>query len=237
MPQRRLLASTLAGLLAMVGFPGVGPSTAVHAQSAQDCEEADCAADEQSWEDEAAAEPEMADEFADETEAGPLEESLAVESEPEAEAEGADFAQAEEEEESASEDEPAEVAEQAPAVAESPASEVASQPTPQDAPSPPKPAAAPSPQAEPAPAQASAVPASVVRTKLREFVSQTVRDDSMTDSTDIFATGFVNSLFAMQLVAYCEKEFGVQIEDGDLELDNFRSVDKLVAFVERKQGR
>jgi len=123
MPQRRLLTVTLAGLLAMVGFPGIGPSTAVQAQSEQDCEDVDCVADEQSWEDaegedsgswedEASAEPESDDQFADESEAEPQEESLAGESEPEAEADGADFAQAEEEEEedeSASDDEPSEI--------------------------------------------------------------------------------------------------------------------------------
>jgi hypothetical protein len=78
MPQRRLLTVTLAGLLAMVGIPGIGPPTAVQAQSEEDCEEVDCVADEQSWEDaegedseswddEAAAEPESDAEFADES--------------------------------------------------------------------------------------------------------------------------------------------------------------------------
>ncbi len=112
MHQRRLLAFTLAGLLAMVGFPGIGPSTAAQAQaqSEQDCEEADCVSEEQSqgdaegaWEDEAAAEPESAGEFADETAAEPQDESAGGESEPEALAEGTSEDEAAAEPESAGE--------------------------------------------------------------------------------------------------------------------------------------
>ena len=51
---------------------------------------------------------------------------------------------------------------------------------------------------------------------------------------DIFALGFANSLFAMQLVAFVEKEFRIDIDSEDLEMDNFRSVHAISALVERK---
>lgn len=53
---------------------------------------------------------------------------------------------------------------------------------------------------------------------------------------DIFSLGFVTSMFAMQLVAFLEHEYGFTIESEDLELDNFRTINALRAFVERKRS-
>ncbi|MBV9355452.1 MAG: acyl carrier protein [Chloroflexi bacterium] len=56
------------------------------------------------------------------------------------------------------------------------------------------------------------------------------------DDEDIFASGFVNSLFAIQLVMFVEKEFQIELEDEDLELDNFRTVRAVAQLVTRKQA-
>lgn len=47
--------------------------------------------------------------------------------------------------------------------------------------------------------------------------------------------GFVNSLFAMQLVMYIESEFGITIDDQDLEITNFNTVDNIDVFITRKR--
>ena len=41
---------------------------------------------------------------------------------------------------------------------------------------------------------------------------------------------------AMQLVTFIEKAFSVEIDDEDLDLDNFRSVDAMDALLDRKVG-
>jgi acyl carrier protein len=74
------------------------------------------------------------------------------------------------------------------------------------------------------------------REAIREFLGRHLRMQSVRDGDDIFATGYVNSLFAMQLVTFVEKQFGVTVEPAELRLDNFRSVDALVAFVARVRG-
>lgn len=74
------------------------------------------------------------------------------------------------------------------------------------------------------------------RQQIREFVSRFVRGHDLGDGDDIFATGFVNSMFAMQLVQFVETTFGITVESDDLEIDNFRSIDAIAALVERKQG-
>lgn len=72
--------------------------------------------------------------------------------------------------------------------------------------------------------------------QVRDFVSRFVRGHELGDGEDIFATGFVNSMFAMQLVNFVEQTFGVTVESDDLDIDNFRSIDAITALVERKQG-
>jgi acyl carrier protein len=54
------------------------------------------------------------------------------------------------------------------------------------------------------------------------------------DDDDVFALGFVNSLFAMQLVMFVESQFDVTIGDEDLELDNFKSINAIADLVFRK---
>jgi methoxymalonate biosynthesis acyl carrier protein len=72
--------------------------------------------------------------------------------------------------------------------------------------------------------------------KTKEFLSRFFKNHDLQPDEDIFALGFVNSLLAMQLVAFVEKEFGIAVEDADLDLDNFRTLNAIAALVERKQG-
>jgi len=55
------------------------------------------------------------------------------------------------------------------------------------------------------------------------FVRGRYPDAQISGSDDIFALGFVNSLFAMELVMFIEKEFAVTIPNGELQIDNFRT--------------
>jgi methoxymalonate biosynthesis acyl carrier protein len=73
-----------------------------------------------------------------------------------------------------------------------------------------------------------------IRTAIRTFLAGFIRTNTLTDSTDIFATGFVNSMFAMQLLLFIEKNFALSVANDELDLANFRSIDAMTAFVERK---
>ena len=74
------------------------------------------------------------------------------------------------------------------------------------------------------------------RQKVREFVTRFIRNHEVADDENYFAGGFVNSMFAMQLVQFVEQTFGIAVESEDLEIDNFCSVNAVTALVERKQG-
>jgi acyl carrier protein len=61
-----------------------------------------------------------------------------------------------------------------------------------------------------------------------------MRNHDLKDDEDIFALGFINSLAALQLVQFLEKEFGIAVEDEDLDLDNFRTLNSMDELLERK---
>jgi len=74
------------------------------------------------------------------------------------------------------------------------------------------------------------------KTKIKEFLGRFFRNHELTDDEDIFALGFVNSLLAMQLVSFVEKEFSIEIDDDDLDLDNFRTINNIDALVAKKSA-
>ena len=69
---------------------------------------------------------------------------------------------------------------------------------------------------------------------IRRFMAASFSGQAFADEADIFALGFGNSHFAMQLVAFVEKEFGIEIESEDLEMKNFRTIQAISELVERK---
>ncbi|MFI6909910.1 acyl carrier protein [Nonomuraea sp. NPDC050394] len=55
----------------------------------------------------------------------------------------------------------------------------------------------------------------------------------VTKDEDLFASGLVSSMFAMELVVHLESAYGVAVTGTDLQLDNFRSVETMAALVHR----
>lgn len=77
----------------------------------------------------------------------------------------------------------------------------------------------------------STVPdATQVRERTREYLRSSLcrcfRDDE-----DLFTAGLVSSLFAAQLVMFVESRFGIVVEDEELELSCFGSIDAITDFV------
>lgn len=70
--------------------------------------------------------------------------------------------------------------------------------------------------------------------RVREFVAARTGERELADDVDLFATAGVNSLFAMELITFLEREFDLTITVEDLVLDNFRSVRACSGFVARR---
>jgi methoxymalonate biosynthesis acyl carrier protein len=71
--------------------------------------------------------------------------------------------------------------------------------------------------------------------KIREYIASNI-STPLSDDSDFFELGLVDSLFALQLVAFVEQEFGFVIEPHDLDIAHFCSIDALDKFVTLKAG-
>ena len=74
-----------------------------------------------------------------------------------------------------------------------------------------------------------------VKKQLREFLAEASGIPDIEDDTELFSTGIVNSLFAIQLMMYIEKTFDKTIGMDDLDFDNFSSINAIANFVESKR--
>jgi methoxymalonate biosynthesis acyl carrier protein len=74
----------------------------------------------------------------------------------------------------------------------------------------------------------------VVDVLLRFLARRTAR--TYAPDEDLFATGGISSLFALELVLYLEQEFDVEVTGSDLRLDNFRTVTAMAVLVRRLGG-
>ncbi|WP_375509323.1 acyl carrier protein [uncultured Nostoc sp.] len=71
-------------------------------------------------------------------------------------------------------------------------------------------------------------------TRIKTFLCRFFGDHDLQLDEDIFSLGFVNSMFAMQLVLFLEQEFQITIENEDLEFDNFKTINAMSNLVQRK---
>lgn len=75
---------------------------------------------------------------------------------------------------------------------------------------------------------------SEINAKVRSFLSRFFRKRELQDDEDIFSLGFVNSLFAMQLIMFLEKEFKIRVDNKDMDMNNFRTINSIVNLIESK---
>lgn len=66
-----------------------------------------------------------------------------------------------------------------------------------------------------------------------EFFVQKGRAEGLTFDTDLFAGGFVDSLFALEIVIYLENTFGLRIKNSEIREENFKTIHAMAALVER----
>lgn len=74
----------------------------------------------------------------------------------------------------------------------------------------------------------------MVKLRVREFLAPRLGGRQVADTDDIFDLGYVNSLFAVQLLRFVEQEFDLALEPEDLEFDNFRTVESIARLVGSK---
>ena len=59
---------------------------------------------------------------------------------------------------------------------------------------------------------------------------------SIEDDTSLIENGVIDSLGIFQLVSFLESGFGIRVEDAEIVLENFRTIDAIEQFVRGKLG-
>ena len=76
-----------------------------------------------------------------------------------------------------------------------------------------------------------------IEDKIRDFIVKNlyfVEDQSLGDDVSFLSEGVIDSVGAMELVAYVEAEFGIKVEMSEVVVKNFDSVRQLADFIRRK---
>jgi len=73
-----------------------------------------------------------------------------------------------------------------------------------------------------------------VKETVKRFILSSINIEHLNDDDDLFESGFVNSLFAVQLMTFIEKTFAIEVGMEDLDIENFKSLNAAAAFVVRK---
>jgi len=76
-----------------------------------------------------------------------------------------------------------------------------------------------------------------IRATVKGFIARASNVEELDDDVNLFETGIVNSLFAVQLMTFLEKTFAIEVGLDDLDIENFKSVNATTAFVVQKTVR
>ncbi len=60
--------------------------------------------------------------------------------------------------------------------------------------------------------------------------------DGVASDDELLVEGIIDSLGVMRLVSFVEERFAIPVPPQDITIHNFRSVDALVAYLERQGG-
>jgi len=73
-----------------------------------------------------------------------------------------------------------------------------------------------------------------VKEAIRTFIQTSINIDGFGNDENLFESGIVNSLFAVQLMTFLERTFEIEVGTDDLDIENFKSIDATAAFVAKK---
>lgn len=74
------------------------------------------------------------------------------------------------------------------------------------------------------------------REKIMEFFINKNKANGLKYDTDLFKGGFINSLFALEMVVYLEKTFKIKIKNKDITEQNFKTIDNIAKVVMSYKG-
>lgn len=73
-----------------------------------------------------------------------------------------------------------------------------------------------------------------IRKQVTEFLKANTGEDHIDENENIFESGLVNSLFAIELMTFIEQCFGIKVTIQDLSIERFSSISNIHGFVQEK---
>lgn len=70
------------------------------------------------------------------------------------------------------------------------------------------------------------------RERIFQFFEEKKKADGLTYDTELLKSKHINSLFALQIVMFVEKEFQVKLTRKEISMENFHSISAIAALVE-----
>jgi acyl carrier protein len=77
-----------------------------------------------------------------------------------------------------------------------------------------------------------------IKDSVRQFIRENFyvgNPDSLADNASLLEHGIVDSTGILEVVAFLESKFGIQVDDADMVPENLDTIAGMVAFVERKR--
>ena len=81
---------------------------------------------------------------------------------------------------------------------------------------------------------------SVINSNIRSFILKNfpaAKNRNLNDVVPLLESGIIDSLGVLDLVGFLEQTFDMKITDDDLTPENFRNIERMVAFVQTKNSQ
>lgn len=75
-----------------------------------------------------------------------------------------------------------------------------------------------------------------IRTFIIEDLSYDDAPENLTGSTPLIETEVVDSMGILQIIGFIEDEFDIEVDEDEVSVDNFATVDAIAALIERKRS-
>lgn len=70
--------------------------------------------------------------------------------------------------------------------------------------------------------------------RIYQFFVEKKKAEGLTYDTELLKSKHINSLFALQIVMFVEKEFHIKLGRKDISTENFHSINAIAALVDRQ---
>lgn len=71
------------------------------------------------------------------------------------------------------------------------------------------------------------------RQRIFQFFVDKNKAEGLDYDTELLNSRHINSLFALQIVMFVEKEFGIKLGRKEISMENFHSINAIAALVDR----